>query len=121
MSTKQNPGPFDDYAALGQNEPYFVLMARRPGDAKFVRMWGAEQREAGEQTARTEDAFNTADTMEVWRDTNVRTSTADQLVLQAFRQIHSQIHPANVTFAQCQEPICMLRKRALAEITALKV
>lgn len=120
MSTKANPGAFDDYATLGQNEPYFVLMARRPGDPKFVRMWGAEQRELGEQNARIDDAFNTADAMEAWRDANVKTSTADQIALQAFRQIHTQIHPVNITFANCLEPICVLRKRALAEIAALK-
>src|SRR5262245_43868476 len=106
MSTKQNPGPFDDYSKLGQNEPFFVLMARRPTDAKYVRMWAAEQRELLEQDSRVDDAFATADAMDAWRDSNVKQSTADQIALQAFRQIHTELHPANITFANCQEPIC---------------
>ena len=120
MSTKANPGQFNDYAQLGTDEPYFVLMARRPGDAKFVRMWAAEQRELGEQDVRVDDSFDTADAMDAWRDSNVKQSTADQVVLQAFRQIHVQLHPANITFVTCQEPICVMRRRVLAEISGLK-
>jgi len=118
MSTKANPG-FDDYGALGQNEPFFVMMARRPGDAVFVRMWAAEQRDLGENNPRIDDAFKTADEMDAWRDAHIKQSNADEVMLQACRQIHNQLHPTT-SFQSCVEAICLMRKRALQEIAILK-
>jgi hypothetical protein len=119
MSTKAVPGPHDDYGPLAQDEEYFVLVAKREGDSKFVRMWAAEQRELGNDGPKVDDSFNVADRMDAWRDTHSGASTADQVVLHAFRQWHAVTHPNNITFVQCQEQICLIRKRALQEIAAL--
>lgn len=44
MGTKANPGPFDCYAKLEPNEPYFLIMGRDPMGQQLVEMWcsGAE-------------------------------------------------------------------------------
>jgi len=41
MSTKQNPGPFDCYAKLAPDEPYFVLRAKDPIAPQLITVWKA--------------------------------------------------------------------------------
>lgn len=41
MATKANPGKFDCYANAADDEPMFILLARDPVAADFVRMWRA--------------------------------------------------------------------------------
>ena len=44
MGTKQNPGPFDCYAAAAPDEPMFVLLARDSKAAALVNLWAAMER-----------------------------------------------------------------------------
>lgn len=57
MGTKLNPSPFDCYAKLEPNEPYFVIMGRDPMGHQLVTMWatGAELRLSSKVEARTID------------------------------------------------------------------
>jgi hypothetical protein len=41
MSTKTEPGKYDCYAKLAQDEPYFVLRAKDPHAPALVELWAA--------------------------------------------------------------------------------
>ncbi len=43
MSTKQNPGPYNCYANLLPDEPYFVLMGRDPSAPSLIEIWSQER------------------------------------------------------------------------------
>lgn len=45
MSTKLDPGQFDCYAKLADDEPYFVIRAKDPNGPALVKLW-ADLREA---------------------------------------------------------------------------
>ncbi len=53
MGTKANPGKFDCYAAAGDDEPLFVLLARDPFAIGLVLIWSS-LRIGEEQTARNQ-------------------------------------------------------------------
>lgn len=120
MSTKQAPGLFDDYADLANDEPYFILRAKRSGDAVFVKKWAADQRIGDTLTPRGDDAYHCAEQMEVWRETNVKASDADEILLAACIQLHEEKHDPNIAFVNCPETICVLRRRAVADIADMK-
>ena len=42
MGTKNNPGKFDCYDKIGDDEPFFVLRAKDPSAARLVRQWAAD-------------------------------------------------------------------------------
>lgn len=66
MGTKNNPGTFDCLEKAEADEPFFVLLARDPVGAHFVRMWAMLR----------EDDFENAKI------------TFDDLVLKLFNQHH---------------------------------
>lgn len=39
MSTKRDPGAYDCYAKLADDEPYFVLRAKDPAAPALIRLW----------------------------------------------------------------------------------
>lgn len=41
MSTKCEPGKYDCYAKLAEDEPYFVLRAKDPHAPALVELWAA--------------------------------------------------------------------------------
>jgi hypothetical protein len=114
LATKDQPGPFDDYAALQNDEPYYLLMARDVDAPEFVRAHAARRRDAGDTSPRVEEAFKAADAMEAWQDSKRATGSTDY-VLTAFHQLHRMTH-ATGTFETCLEPICALRRRVLAAL-----
>lgn len=48
MSTKQDAGPFDCYAKLFDDEPYFVLRAKDPDAPAIVEAWAQRRLAHGE-------------------------------------------------------------------------
>jgi hypothetical protein len=52
MSTKNNPGTFNCYAHLADDEPYFLVMARDKDAPLLVRMWALLREQAVEQGAK---------------------------------------------------------------------
>jgi hypothetical protein len=78
MATKNNPGPYDCYAALDPDEPYFVLVAHDPMAPSLVRSWAQtrqQQVEMGlkpvEDLAKVTEARACATAMEQWRAARV--------------------------------------------------
>lgn len=63
MSTKNNPGDFDCYAAAGPDEPMFVLLGRDKHAAALVNLWAAMRMLDGERPAKCEEATNCANDM----------------------------------------------------------
>jgi hypothetical protein len=61
MGTKQNPGPFDCYAAAAPDEPMFVLLARDPLAPALVREWARQRSESEGVTVKAREAYNCAD------------------------------------------------------------
>lgn len=43
MSTKQNPGSYDCYARLADDEPYFVLRGKDPVAPRIIEAWVKER------------------------------------------------------------------------------
>jgi hypothetical protein len=66
MSTKENPGRFDCYAKLPDNEPYFVLRAQDSEAADIVELWALRAQAAGCNSDKVLDAKNLADEMRNW-------------------------------------------------------
>lgn len=48
MGTKNNPGPFDCYAKLDPDEPYFVLRGKDPSAAALVMLWSGVRSRNGQ-------------------------------------------------------------------------
>jgi hypothetical protein len=70
MSTKQNPGAYDCYAKLADDEPYFVLRAKDPDAPALVEEWAARRsrRPGNEQNPKIHEALECAHAMRLWRD-----------------------------------------------------
>lgn len=69
MSTKTDPGEFDCYAKLSDDEPYFVLRAKDPLAPLLVRMWAdlwIDTRGMRDHPKALE-AYECASSMEDWR------------------------------------------------------
>jgi hypothetical protein len=67
VGTKNNPGKFDCYANAAPDEPLFVLLARDPDAPALIRIWAGWREARGEDPAKTAEARQCADSMEVWR------------------------------------------------------
>lgn len=72
MSTKQNPGQFDCYAKLKDDEPYFVLRAKDPCAPALVEEWVTRRSRmhGQENNPKFPEALACADAMRAWRATN---------------------------------------------------
>lgn len=71
MSTKNNPGPVDCYAAAEPDEPMFILLARDPRAAVLVNLWATMRSLAGDDTTgKAVTAFALADDMVAWLKQN---------------------------------------------------
>lgn len=77
MGTKNNPGGFDCYGKLEDDEPYFVLRARDPSAAQLVREWALQRRihvrqglKPTSDDAQVAEALLCAEAMEDWRETH---------------------------------------------------
>lgn len=77
MSTKENPGVYDCYAAAEPDEPMFHLLGRDPTAPSLVRAWASHrilQIDDGQRPStdrlKAENAFNIADAMDLWRAVN---------------------------------------------------
>ncbi len=85
MATKSNPGPFDCYGALKQDEPYFLLKATDATAPETVEVWADMYRdrksEEGTYDARAthkySEAMQCAAQMRIWREQQV----ADGLIV----------------------------------------
>ena len=69
MSTKQNPGRFDCYARLADDEPYFVLRAKDPDAPALVEEWTRRRarRPGNERNPKLPEALECAAEMRAWR------------------------------------------------------
>lgn len=83
MSTKQDPGAYDCYAKLQEDEPYFVLRAKDATAPLLVRHWVQRRRieaqVAGQAItpayeAKLQEALKCADDMEAWRERHQATA-----------------------------------------------
>ncbi|MGH8572082.1 MAG: aspartate decarboxylase [Gammaproteobacteria bacterium] len=70
MSTKQNPGPFDCYAKLAPDEPYFVLRAKDPIAPEVVELWVALRKALHGDYPKLAEARACAEAMRRWRAAN---------------------------------------------------
>jgi len=66
MSTKTNPGPFDCYAKLDPDEPYFVLRGQDAEAAELVELWALRAKAAGCGGDKVNEAMDVADEMRRW-------------------------------------------------------
>lgn len=70
MSTKLNPGKFDCYAKLKEDEPYFVLRAKDPHAPAIVELWAALREAEFGPTQKFDEARNCALAMRLWAIAN---------------------------------------------------
>jgi len=77
MGTKRNPGSFDCYAALGDDEPYFLVRAHDKDAPLLVKLWALMRESAVEagikprsDLAQVNEAKQCAYEMERWRRTH---------------------------------------------------
>ena len=70
MSTKLNPGKFDCYARLKDDEPYFVLRAKDPHAPALVELWAALREAEFGSLPKFREARICADEMRVWFKNN---------------------------------------------------
>lgn len=70
MSTKENPGSYDCYAKLGEDEPYFVLRAKDPAAPGLVEEWVKRRAEMPGQAGNPKfpEALDCAQAMRTWRE-----------------------------------------------------
>jgi len=68
MSTKREPGQFDCFAKLADDEPYFVLRAKDPSAPALVELWAAERKAQFGDYPKLEEALTCASAMRVWKD-----------------------------------------------------
>lgn len=66
MGTKSNPGQFDCYAKLADDEPYFVLRAKDPHAPILVELWAALREEMFGSSVKFREAWNCAEEMRRW-------------------------------------------------------
>jgi len=76
VSTKLNPGPFDCYAKLAEDEPYFLLRAKDVIAPAVIRYWIDLRRSLASASgtyinqdyeAKLQEAEACATAMETWR------------------------------------------------------
>lgn len=66
MSTKQNPGKYDCYARLADDEPYFVLRAKDPHAPVLVELWVALRQAEFGDFEKLGEALECARQMRAW-------------------------------------------------------
>jgi hypothetical protein len=66
MSTKTDPGTFDCYAKLADDEPYFVLRAKDPHAPALVELWAALREAEFGPTLKFDEAKRCAEHMRLW-------------------------------------------------------
>jgi len=81
MATKDNPGEFDCYKALANDEPYFLLRANDPCAPQIVLMWARlyierkmmdrEGSDPEKVFAKYDEATTVAEAMELWHETRL--------------------------------------------------
>ena len=83
MGTKLNPGRYDCYAALKDDEPHFVLMARDPHFARVIGFWAmlrmqsmAEGKDPLADVDKVQEALQCAREGEAWRSAYIGFSDA---------------------------------------------
>jgi hypothetical protein len=68
MSTKKDAGPFDCYAKLFDDEPYFVLRAKDPDAPALVEEWATRRLAQGQGgNPKIPEALQCASAMRAWR------------------------------------------------------
>lgn len=67
MGTKNNPSPFDCYAAADPDEPLFVLLARDKFAPAMVWLWAALREFDGEDAAKIKEAQQCVVDMMKWQ------------------------------------------------------
>lgn len=68
MSTKLNPGNFDCYARLADDEPYFVLRGKDPHAPALVELWAALRISEFGPTEKFDEALKCAHEMKLWQE-----------------------------------------------------
>jgi hypothetical protein len=73
MSTKQNPGAFDCYAKLKDDEPYFVLKATDQSAPFIVEQWARNYsaRPGKFNSDKVQEAMEVAQQMRAWYRKNM--------------------------------------------------
>ena len=70
MSTKNNPGNYDCYAKLAEDEPYFLLRAKDPHAPAIVELWAALREAEFGPSAKFLEARACAEEMREWFKTH---------------------------------------------------
>lgn len=68
MSTKNDPGRFDCYNKLADDEPYFVLRAKDPHAPVLVELWASLREAEFGNFDKLEEARKCAGDMRKWFD-----------------------------------------------------
>lgn len=73
MGTKNNPGKYDCWPKLADDEPFFILRAKDPVAPILIRLWIALRELSSEKRYdKLDEAENCASSMETWRRKNIR-------------------------------------------------
>ncbi len=67
MSTKLNPGAYDCYARLADDEPYFVLRAKDPQAPALIEQWADERQARYGAYPKLDEARACAREMRAWK------------------------------------------------------
>lgn len=67
MGTKKDPGKYDCYGKLKEDEPYFVLRAQDESAPVLVDMWADNAESYGVNRDKIEEARKVADEMRNYR------------------------------------------------------
>ena len=90
MGTKSNPGDYDCWAKLEDDEPYFVLMARDPTSRRLVDRWATLLEVEGGNPDKIAEARQCAVAMEAWRLDKVRSDEEKMAALDKVLEADTQ-------------------------------
>jgi len=66
VGTKDNPGKYDCYAKLEDDEPFFVLRAKDPAAPALILRWADERQAVFGPNEKIDEARRCARQMQVW-------------------------------------------------------
>jgi hypothetical protein len=104
MSSKNNPGAFDCYAAAHPNEEMFHLLGRDCMGGSLARLWASAREQTGEEAAKVAEARDVGARMDAWcRD--LGKTPVDVLDLLPFEVLANAVQRrSGVVMMQVQQP-----------------
>jgi hypothetical protein len=70
MGTKLNPGQYDCYAKMADDEPFFVIRAKDPNGPALVELWAALREAQYGHYPKLDEARQCARDMRAWKATH---------------------------------------------------